>query len=274
MKIRFVGAKNIITKSNIPGIDYVINPYIGCQHGCVYCYAEFMKRFTNHKGDIWGNFLDIKQYPFEKIQPEKYNNKTILLSSVTDPYIPLELKYQNTKKILEHLLGTKAIISILTKSKYAMRDINLFKEFDNLEFGISIFSLNENFTRIIEPIASKPMERLDLIKEIHKHGIKTYVFISPFFPQLTDFKKIIEYSVEFTDFFMFENLNFRPYNIHRINNIIKKDYPYLMNIYKEFQNDDENWELIKEDIIHYCENKGIQYSIEFHHGGFSKKKKK
>ncbi len=54
MKIEFREAKSIIIKSNIPSIDYVINPYIGCQHGCIYCYAEFMIRFTNHKGDKWG----------------------------------------------------------------------------------------------------------------------------------------------------------------------------------------------------------------------------
>ena len=138
MKIRFKEAKSIVTKSNIPGIDYVINPYIGCQHGCIYCYAEFMKRFTDHKGENWGDFLDIKNYSIEKIQPEKYDGKTILLSSVTDPYIPLELKYKKTRMILEHLIGTKAKISILTKSKFAKRDIDIFKKFDNLEFGICL----------------------------------------------------------------------------------------------------------------------------------------
>ncbi|MFX1269402.1 MAG: hypothetical protein ACFFAK_15690 [Promethearchaeota archaeon] len=99
MKIQYKEAKNVITKSNIPSIDFVINPYIGCQHGCIYCYAEFMKRFTNHKGDRWGQFLDVKTYDYDKIKPQRYNEKRILLSSVTDPYIPLELKYQNTKKI-------------------------------------------------------------------------------------------------------------------------------------------------------------------------------
>ncbi len=78
MKIEFREAKSVITKSNIPGIDYVINPYTGCQHGCIYCYAEFMKRFTNHKGDIWGDFLDIKSYPWEKINPFQRSYSTKL----------------------------------------------------------------------------------------------------------------------------------------------------------------------------------------------------
>ena len=100
MKIDFREAKSIITKSNIPSIDYVINSYTGCQHGCIYCYAEFMIRFTGHKGDKWGQFLDIKTFDLNKIKPQKYNGKIILLSSVTDPYLPLEKKYQNTLKIL------------------------------------------------------------------------------------------------------------------------------------------------------------------------------
>ena len=130
MKINFREAKEIITKSNIPNVDYVINPYTGCQHGCIYCYAEFMIRFTNHKGDKWGHFLDIKQFDLNRIKPHKYDGKRILLSSVTDPYLPLELKYQNTRMILEKLVDTTAEVMILTKSKFVVRDIDLFKRFE------------------------------------------------------------------------------------------------------------------------------------------------
>lgn len=181
MKVSIREAKSIITKSNIPSIDYVINPYIGCQHGCIYCYAEFMIRFTDHKGDKWGEFLDVKSFDLNKIEPKKYNGKTILLSSVTDPYIPLEIKYQNTRKILERLVGTSAEVSILTKSKLVVRDIDLFKKFKNIEVGISITTLNEDFARKIERAASKPSERLEAIKAISEAGLKTYTFISPFF---------------------------------------------------------------------------------------------
>ena len=166
MKINFREAKSIITKSNIPSIDYVINPYTGCQHGCVYCYAEFMIRFTGHKGEKWGDFLDIKTFNLNQLKPNKYDGKTILLSSVTDPYLPLEKKYQNTRKILEKLVGTKAEISVLTKSKLVVRDIDLFKKFENIKIGVSISTLNEEFSRIIERSASKPMDRLEAIKKI------------------------------------------------------------------------------------------------------------
>ena len=270
MKIDFREAKSIITKSNIPSIDYVINSYTGCQHGCIYCYAEFMIRFTGHKGDKWGQFLDIKTFDLNKIKPQKYNGKIILLSSVTDPYLPLEKKYQNTRKILEKLVGTKAEISILTKSKLVVRDIDLFKKFKNIRVGISISTLDENFARVIERAASKPLDRLEAIKQISKAGIETYTFISPFFPEITNFKAIIEESREYTNRFSFENLNFRPHNVPRIMKIIKEYYPELLPKYKEIQKDRSYWEILEHEIKDYCEQKNLNYEIEFHHGGFSK----
>ncbi len=270
MKISFREAKSIITKSNIPSIDYVINPYIGCQHGCIYCYAEFMIRFTGHKGDRWGEFLDVKEFNADKIKPEKYKGKRILLSSVTDPYLPLEKKYQNTRQILEKLVGTDAEISILTKSKLVVRDIDLFKKFKNIEVGISISTLDETFARTIERGASKPSDRLEALRTIYEAGIQTYTFISPFFPEITDYIAIIEESVSYTHNYMFENLNFRPHNIPRIMSIIKECYPDLIAKYQEIHKDRTQWDIVETEIRDYCEENQLRYSIEFHHGGFSK----
>ncbi len=270
MKVEIREAKSIITKSNIPQVNFVINPYTGCQHGCIYCYAEFMIRFTGHKGDKWGEFLDIKKFDLSKIKPQKYDGKRILLSSVTDPYLPLEKKYQNTRKILEKLVGTNAEIIILTKSKLVARDIDLFKKFKNIEVGISICTLNENFASVIERAASKPRERLESIKKISEAGINTWIFISPFFPEITDFKAIIEETEGYINRYSFENLNFRPHNVYRIKRIIKEQYPDLLTKYEEIQKDHTYWDILEEQIKTYCENKNLNYEIEFHHGGFSK----
>lgn len=229
-----------------------------------------MIRFTGHKGDKWGNFLDIKTFDFNKIKPEKYNGKRILLSSVTDPYLPLELKYENTRKILENLVGTKAHISVLTKSKFVSRDIDLFKKFKDIEVGISINTLDSDFAKLIEKGASRPNERLKALKEVHDNGIKTYTFISPFFPQITDFKAIIKETISYTDLYMFENLNFRPHNVPKILKVIEEHYTKLLPVYKEFRNDHSLWDLIESQIESYCKNLKVPYKIEFHHGGFSK----
>ncbi|UYP48245.1 hypothetical protein NEF87_004530 [Candidatus Lokiarchaeum ossiferum] len=274
MKIEFREAKSIITKSNIPSIDYVINPYTGCQHGCIYCYAEFMKRFTNHKGDTWGEFLDVKIYPWEKIKPNKYDGKELLLSSVTDPYLPLEKQHENTRKILTHLKDTNGKISILTKSQLVLRDLDLFKKFKNIEVGVSLNTLDSKFARKIEPFASRPIDRLKALEQIHQAGIKTYVFISPIFPKITNFQEIMEYSANYADSFMFENLNYRPHNVGRIYDIIQETRPELLDFYKTLRKDQSYWELLKTEIEVYCKRHQIQSKIEFHHGGFTKDKKK
>lgn len=270
MKVEFKDSKSLAVKSNIPSIDYVINPYIGCQHGCIYCYAEFMIRFTGHKGQKWGAFLDVKRYEFEKVKPNKFDGKRILLSSVTDPYIPLELKYKNSRNILQALIGTNAKILLLTKSKYVVRDIDLFTQFENIEVGISISTLDNSIAKIIEPGASKPTERLEALNKLSENGINPYVFISPFFPGITKFQDIIIKSKAYTKDFRFENLNFRPHNIPRIMNFLQNYLPDLIPVYNELRVDRKRWDSIENNINEFCIQENLNCKIEFHHGGFSK----
>ena len=103
-----IQVKDYLTKSNLPASDYVINPYVGCPHGCKYCYASFMKRFTGHKEE-WGTFIDIKKCNKE-INIKKLENKTVFLSSVTDCYNKFEEKYKLTRKILKQLVNANGYL--------------------------------------------------------------------------------------------------------------------------------------------------------------------
>jgi DNA repair photolyase len=270
MIVNSVKAKSLITKSNIPGVDYVVNPYIGCQHACIYCYAEFMKRFTGHTGEKWGEFLDVKQFDLDKIRPEKYDGKTILFSSVTDPYLPFEVKYENTRRILQKLVETKARIEILTKSKLVERDVDLFKQFENISVGVSLSTLDDGLSRLIEPRASKPKDRLQALANVAKEDIPTWVFISPIFPRITDWKEIIAAASSFNDEFHFENLNFRGHNVTRIMNIIGERNPSLLEYYEKIRKAPSMWDEIEEDIEDFCGMNHLSCKISFHHGGFSK----
>src|SRR6056297_2983967 len=112
MKISKRKVKSVVTKSNLPEADYVINPYIGCQHGCRYCYADFMKRFTGHSGDSWGEFVDVKSNAPETIRKIK-KDSLVLVGSVTDPYQPIEGKEKITRKCLEKLVDIQPKLKIL-----------------------------------------------------------------------------------------------------------------------------------------------------------------
>ena len=126
MIIKEIQTNDYLTKSNLPASDYVINPYVGCTHGCRYCYASFMKRFTSHK-EKWGEFIDIKLCD-KKIDLNKISGKNVFLSSVTDCYNKFEEKYKITRNILKQLVDSDCYLSISTKSKLILRDIDLFKK--------------------------------------------------------------------------------------------------------------------------------------------------
>ena len=102
--IRDVETKNIMTKSTLPVGGYSVNPYVGCTHGCKYCYASFMKRFTGHT-EPWGTFLDVKHWPAIK-NPRKYAGQRVVIGSVTDGYLPQEEQFGNTRRLLEQLKGS------------------------------------------------------------------------------------------------------------------------------------------------------------------------
>ena len=122
MIVKDIHVKDVITKSNLPVCDYSVNPYIGCEHACKYCYACFMKHFTNHAED-WGDFIDVKYWQPIK-NPQKYAGKELFIGSVTDPYQPVEEQYRRTRALLEELQGSGALLSIATKSDLILRDLD------------------------------------------------------------------------------------------------------------------------------------------------------
>lgn len=199
IKVKEILAKSALTPSRITGIDFAINPYTGCAHGCRYCYADFMKRFRNHS-EPWGSFVDVKinipQLLEKELLRKKYRTmnfamvsdseqdvgKLVSLSTVTDPYQPLEKKYQLSRRCLEILLHYQIPVSILTKSPLVLRDIYLIKQFNNIDVGITITTDRDDIRKIFEPGAPPIQARIDTLKQLHQQGIKTWVFVGPMLP--------------------------------------------------------------------------------------------
>lgn len=266
MKIREIEAKSILSKTGIPIADYVINPYVGCIHSCVFCYARFMKRFTGHQED-WGNFLDVKVNAPDLI-PEntsKYEGKYIFLSSVTDPYLPLERKYKLTRRIIEKLIPLRPFLGILTKSDLILRDLDLIRQFKSSEIGFSFSTLNEDIRKEVEPGASPVKKRINALKEVHEAGIKTYVFISPILPFLTDWKEIIENTQDFADYFMFENLNITGTVWGSFKRFLKQNHPDLVQENKKIYSDNIYWGIVEEEIKEFCRHEKHDCRMYFHH---------
>ena len=181
MVLREIYARSILAQSQV--FDYAVNPYVGCQHGCTYCYARFMRRFTGHK-EPWGEFVDVKinapdllKHEIDKMLPGR-----VWVSGVCDPYQPLETTYELTRKCLEILVQYGWPITVQTKSPLVLRDIDLFRRSDKIEVGLSVTSADDEVRKLFEPSAPSIKERLKTLEELHFAGIRTYAMIAPMLP--------------------------------------------------------------------------------------------
>jgi DNA repair photolyase len=183
MVVREIIAKAILTKTGISSFDYCVNPYVGCGHGCRYCYASFMKRFTGHT-EPWGDFVDVKVNAphLLKKQLKRAKRGTVILGSVTDPYQPLEKTYQLTRGCLEALLEYQYDVSLLTRSPLCLRDIDLLKQFDRVDVGFSIGTQDEKVKKLFEPRSPTILSRIEALRTLHEQKIPTYVFVGPMLP--------------------------------------------------------------------------------------------
>ncbi|MDA8161568.1 MAG: radical SAM protein [Desulfobacteraceae bacterium] len=178
MNIREIRAKNILSKSQI--YDYALNPYVGCQHACVYCYAKFMKRFTGHK-EPWGKFVDVKINAQELLECEVKKKKVgrVWISGVCDPYQPLERKYMITRRCLGLLAEADWPFTIQTKSPLVLRDLELIKRSKDAEVCFTITTTDERIRKIFEPGAPPSAKRTEALARLRSEGIRTLAMIAP-----------------------------------------------------------------------------------------------
>jgi DNA repair photolyase len=225
-----------------------------------------MRRFTGHNKEKWGEFVDVKINASETINLEKIKKDVLILfGSVTDPYHQIESKYQITKKCLEKLLKIQPNIEILTKSPLVLRDIDLLKKFKNLRVGISIGIFNEKLAKELEPCVASPNQRIETLKKLHEAGIKTYLFVSPIFPEISEISPLLDSAKKYVEKVLFENLNIRAHNREKILNFIEKNRPELKEFYLKLRENKSYWDNLQNKIIQECDTKGIKYKMFFHH---------
>ncbi|KAA5379410.1 radical SAM mobile pair protein B [Phocaeicola dorei] len=256
--IRDIDVKSVFTKSNLPVCDYSVNPYVGCTHACKYCYASFMKRFTNHS-EPWGGFLDVKHWP-AIADPHRYDGKELFIGSVTDPYNPQEEEYRRTRSLLEQLKGSGVKITIQTKSDLVLRDIDLIKSFPDARVGFSINTLDEGFKDDMDKAASIG-RRLEAMRRFHEAGVRTTCFISPIFPGITDVTAIIDRVKDRCNLVWLENLNLRGSYKGVIMDYIRQRHPELLPLYEQVYSKGRRdyWEQLDDDVRAYAAANGLEY---------------
>jgi DNA repair photolyase len=182
MHIKEIEAKSILNRSKIH--DYCVNPYTGCEVNCAYCYARlFMRRYSGHS-EPWGAFVDVKTNAPELLRRQlpRARKGTVWISSVCDPYQPVEQHYELTRKCLIELADRQFPVQVQTKSALILRDIDIIERFETVEVGFTVTTDDERTATLFEPKASPVTERLKALRKIRAAGIKTFAFVGPLLP--------------------------------------------------------------------------------------------
>ncbi len=230
IKITEVNCRSVLNRSRIPGIDYTLNPYTGCLHGCVYCYARFMTRFSKC-GLPWRKFCEVKVNTDAVLAKQllKAKKGRVSLSTVTDPYQGPERKYQLTRASLIRLAEAGFPVSILTKSDLVQRDLDVLKSFnrESCDVGFSLISPDDAVRAAFEPGAPAIQSRFEAIKTLHQAGIRTWVFLAPVLPVITEkgLPELAESISGFADRVLVDGLNIKCGNWQGINTILSARYP-------------------------------------------------
>jgi DNA repair photolyase len=228
--------RGIMNRSGIEGVDYAINPYIGCGHGCIYCYARFMTRWY-HQGERWGSFVDVKKNAAECLRAEAHKKPvgTVLLSSVTDPYQPVERKFKATRSLLEILRDHPFPVEILTKSSLVQRDLDVISEIDEAEIGLTVTFWNDETRRVFEPGASPTQERIETLALFSDAGISTYAFLGPLIPYLgeEDMDLLLNSLADKVNRVLVDRLNIKAGNWGRIKETLERHYPDQLSAIQE-----------------------------------------
>jgi len=224
MIVREIYARSILSKSKV--FDYVINPYIGCQHGCTYCYARFMKRFTGHK-EPWGEFVDVKINAPDLLQQE-INKKPpgrVWISGVCDPYQPLEVRYELARKCIEILVRYDWPITIQTKSALVLRDSKLLTGANKIEVGLTVTTADETVRQLFEPNAPSIKERIKALEKLHLAGVRTYAMIAPMLPKAEELVARLRGKV---DYILIDRMNYHygdwVYRKYKLESTLNDDF--------------------------------------------------
>ncbi|HSQ92667.1 MAG TPA: radical SAM protein [Methanoregula sp.] len=222
--VKEICAKSILSPSKI--YPWVINPYTGCQHGCTYCYARFMKRVTGHK-EPWGGFVDVKVNAPALLRHEirKKKRGKVWVSGVCDPYQPLEATYCLTRQCLEILALNSWPVIIQTRSPLVLRDMDIFTSARDFEVGLSITTADDSIRILFEPDAPPIPDRLHALEILHNAGIRTYAMVAPVLPGAEGLAGLLKGKV---DYVLVDRMNYhyadRVYREHGLEENLSDQY--------------------------------------------------
>jgi len=241
-------ATNPLKKSGT-SFEWKIDCYEGCEHGCLYCYAWWIKSHTNWKrNQKWIPYSDwINSTPIVNLVSDLRSQlnsmqdstragiKDIFVSSLTDCYQPLESQHRITRQVIKILIENELPFTILTKNKSVLDDIDLFTGYDKCRVGLTIVTLDDKLRQMLEPNSSPITDRIDTLKQLRRAGISTYCSIEPILPdERSNPFAIVDTLQDYVDLFEFGMWNPKRNSQLEVERVLGTQYDpnYFVDVFK------------------------------------------
>jgi DNA repair photolyase len=263
-----VEIKRILNPTSIDLGEYVINPFMGCELSCLYCYVR-SNRVVSRKKKPWGEYVDIRVNAAQLLEKEITSKKpkVVLLGSTTECFQPVERKYQVTRRVLEILNKHKVYYVILTRSPYILDYIPLLKVGYCSKVYFTVNKFSPEFKLKLEPKSPAFDSRDNSVNALSDEGIPVVAYFSPLFPWISDIKDVFS-RFEKAETVEFECLNFNLNNINEIINNIATVEPSLKTKYEKMLNDRQfyssTWKEIEQDFKSQAGSAKKRYNIYIH----------
>jgi DNA repair photolyase len=232
VKVSVCSHRPILEPCSLAGLTFQLDPYVGCQHHCYYCYA------LNQAETDWDREVQIHQDLVGQLRDELsgLEPQPIYIGWNSDAYQPVEGEYQQTRNLLELLAERSFSVSLLTKSDLVIRDIDLFLRMPEASVGISISFQDEQTRRLFEANSPSNRRRIEALKRLHEAGIRTYALICPVMPFITDVGKLIDWVAPSADEIWVYALRIdreEQRNWRNLRGILGRHFPGLEETYRE-----------------------------------------
>ncbi len=270
-----MNCKTALSPSKLPGLRYSLNPYLGCEHGCVYCYSPSTLR-DEWMGSNWGKFVRAKENIVEVLAREvkRKPKGTVGVSTICDPYQSLEAKLELTRKCIELLSRHGFPVSIQTKSSLVLRDVDLIvpKKFD---VGVTITTMDRELAGKIEPRASPPETRAQALEEFSSRGVETWLFLGPIIPQLNNgedsLKHVIEVAHRTRSKLIYDKLNLKRWVLDRLAPVFEERPELARRLPDLIREQSESWRKVCSRVESICRELGVGCEPAFRAHPFTNK---
>jgi DNA repair photolyase len=263
MEVGLCSSRPILQPCGLEGHTYQVDPYVGCEHNCRYCYAlnaaesDWTKRILVHE-DIERRLAK----ELEGVEPQ-----SLYMGMSSDPYQPVEEEERQTRRVLELLSDRGFSVCVLTKSPLITRDLDVFREIENPYLGFSIAFQDEDVRCLFEESAPSNVERLRALAMLRAEGIRTYVLICPVMPYLTDVDAVIDLVAAYVDHIYVYRLKMKAEtdeNWQNVEHTLSERHPELVDVYRRvaFSADDAYWQELRSRLSAATPPQDVALTVE------------